>query len=687
MIRACRRNDEYMLMLLDAFTMRVLNSCAKVSDCVEAGVTVLLPIASDRIEAVPMPAIYFLEPSEASIAHLVQDFTNKALYPHVHLFFTSPLDKALEDKIVSCDLLMDRLRTLKIVNTEFVAKEQRLALLNRPAALPSLYMFGGAQNERLGAYQLEVERTARQLAAMCASMSELPYVRFSARSKLTQDIAARLEDELEKMRVAMAAAADDAASAPHWNPNRGVLLVVDRSIDPVAPLMHEFTYQAAMHDLHQFKGDLITTPGMVIEKNPRTNKMEEVPVLIDEYDKLWQRFRHAPVPMVGPQLTSEWQAFLKENDAIVRMQKGKEAGDDDDDEAKSSEKLKAMAKVASKLPAYEATKKQYTKHINLSAFILDALTRLKEIAELEQDMATGLDVDGNKTKKITLGQRLIEFISDDTIDSAVKLRLIMIYMISQDGIDANTRTKIFKAAAIEAEHSQAVLNLNNLGVTLQSSNQKAKGGQRLRDDQIEKYKELAQEAQLEVLRFVPLLSEVMSELVNGKLSVSAKDGYPYANPNTPLQAPSKNTRVAASSFSSSSSSAASSAKPSGSGFGAIQTRAQREAAREERLRGGAGASAASAAASASAAEHKDDDKPRELVFRDDGPKFMVYVAGGCAHSEVRCAYELAAGDAGAQLLMCANRVLTAHAFVNELMCRGEDEAAGASADDVKVDVK
>jgi hypothetical protein len=46
-------------------------------------------------------------------------------------------------------------------------------------------------------------------------------------------------------------------------------------------------------------------------------------------------------------------------------------------------------------------------------------------------MATGVDNAGNKTKKVTLGQKLIDFISDLAIPAELKLRLIMIYLISQ----------------------------------------------------------------------------------------------------------------------------------------------------------------------------------------------------------------------------------------------------------------
>jgi hypothetical protein len=123
-------------------------------------------------------------------------------------------------------------------------------------------------------------------------------------------------------------------------------------------------------------------------------------------------------------------------------------------------------------------------------------------------------------------------------------------ILYQDGIDATTRSTIFKQANISAEDSAAVLNLGNLGITLQTvrqniifkcdhylcltivmthfipplavraqSNQKAKG-LRIKPEQMEKYAERAREVELELMRFLPLLQETMYDLVHGKLSTS-----------------------------------------------------------------------------------------------------------------------------------------------------------------------
>jgi hypothetical protein len=82
--------------------------------------TVIIPMEMNPRESIALPAIYFLQPTEESVDQLVRDFTRKALYPSAHVFFSSALSKELEDKIVGCDILMDRLQTLKIINLEFV---------------------------------------------------------------------------------------------------------------------------------------------------------------------------------------------------------------------------------------------------------------------------------------------------------------------------------------------------------------------------------------------------------------------------------------------------------------------------------------------------------------------------------------------------------------------------------------
>ena len=272
---------------------------------------------------------------------------------------------------------------------------------------------------------------------------------------------------------------------------------------------------------------------------------------------------------------------------------------------------------------------KFTKHVNISSFILEKFTgkyingKLRAISELEQDMSTGVDNDGHKTKKNKIGERLVEFIKDPVIPVELKLRLIMIYIVSQDGIEAQTRRTLFKEAAISVEQSLADENLFHLGVTLQSSSKKGKT-LKLRPDQLEKAAQRARDVPLELMRFLPLLQEVMNDLIIGKL---VDDDFPYAK-DAPSKAPNYQTR----------------------------------AAKDVRV---ADATARSARANRANRPGGKEEKKDEVKEIDNGPKFIVYVAGGCTFSEIRSAYDLSK-DTACQLVLGSNNTITSSSFVNEL---------------------
>lgn len=68
----------------------------------------------------------------------------------------------------------------------------------------------------------------------------------------------------------------DSSYPPSSLAERGVLLIVDRGIDVVAPLLHEFTYQAFVADLL----DVHT------RYTPEESNQE---VILDDSDEVWVR--------------------------------------------------------------------------------------------------------------------------------------------------------------------------------------------------------------------------------------------------------------------------------------------------------------------------------------------------------------------------------------------------------------
>lgn len=70
-----------------------------------------------RREPLPkMAGVYFITPSNESVARLIEDFQGNPLYASAHVFFSSPAPQTVLAAIRSCPGLTSRLRSLKEVS-------------------------------------------------------------------------------------------------------------------------------------------------------------------------------------------------------------------------------------------------------------------------------------------------------------------------------------------------------------------------------------------------------------------------------------------------------------------------------------------------------------------------------------------------------------------------------------------
>ena len=89
---------------------------------------------------------------------------------------------------------------------------------------------------------------------------------------------------------------------------RGVLLIADRSLDLFAPLLHEFTYQAMIHDvLPLVDGDKV----FYRSKDEATGTMKESE--ITEKDNIWITNRHQHMKDLLGKLVNDFNKFRADN--------------------------------------------------------------------------------------------------------------------------------------------------------------------------------------------------------------------------------------------------------------------------------------------------------------------------------------------------------------------------------------
>ena len=144
---------------------------------------------------------------------------------------------------------------------------------------------------------------------------------------------------------------------------------------------------------------------------------------------------------------------------------------------------------------------------------------LELIATLEQCMATGEDAGGKAFKTALPELKQLLDRQDLPLSPEDKLRLLMIYVITQDGIRQEERRELNRLAGISPEDQVAILNLFYLQVTLLQGTSSRKRGAAKRDR--------ASGEGYDVSRYVPPLKRHVEELITSGLSSLE---FPFVDP-------------------------------------------------------------------------------------------------------------------------------------------------------------
>jgi syntaxin-binding protein 1 len=95
-------------------------------------------------------------------------------------------------------------------------------------------------------------------------------------------------------------------------------LIVDRSIDPAAPLLHEFTYQAMINDLLPVE-NTANHVGVkyVHEFHQADGSLDTKDVILDEEDNVYKSIRNMHIAECSDRLIEKFNDFMHENKAAT----------------------------------------------------------------------------------------------------------------------------------------------------------------------------------------------------------------------------------------------------------------------------------------------------------------------------------------------------------------------------------
>lgn len=553
--KARKGSDSYVVLVVDGHTTKILSSCCRMYDIMEQGVLVLENLMLRR-EPLEFSAIYFISPTPESIKMVINDFANakKPQYSSAHLFFTGRVSNENLLLIKESQNLLKRIKTFQEINLDFKAVESRVfSFYQHRNMLKNLYWSGKDVLSK------ELSLQASRLVSVLLTLEEDPYIRFNEKGHgglckaFARYVAAELKGKKEQM--------------PDWkqsaNRDRGSLIIIDRSMDPLSPLMHEYTFQAMVYDLLKCRGEICHLP------EEGKGGEDDAPLLLDENDDLWMELRHSHIGEVLTHVTSKFKEF-KGSNKMAQLQSG--GGD--------KATIKDMIAAMKSMPKYKDMMRKYAKGLSLAEACMTKFNkqRLKELGELEQDMATGKDDDGNKVQASDVKKRLIAMCQAMDVGVLDKLRLLMVYIISQGGIQEATRKQLMQN--IDHDLQRAIINLDKLGVDIST-----RTTTKLSKTKMAEYAKLNQTISLALMRYIPFLNQTVLDHVTGTLS----DGeFPYLE---------------------------------GGPRGGASKKKKGKAARMHNWRKGA---------------KKEDNSKKE----DSRPYVIVFVVGGITYAELRCIYDI-----------------------------------------------
>lgn len=375
------------VLLLDSETMSIISVAYSQSQLLSHGVFLIDTITNQKRQAMPtMRCVCFVRPTKDSIAAVAEE-VKAARYQSYAIILSSALSTESLDILARNDHseLVNRVEELfadtVTINSDF------FTIPLSPHELTSNFI-----PPRMS------RRAAEGLAALCVAMRRKPHIRFQRSSEYATRIANELVDVFRSD-----------AELYDFKPRDTVLLVMDRSEDPVTALLTPWTYQAMLHELVGLDLNRMLLPGA---------KADEGYV-----------FSQADDQFFAANMFNNWGEICESVKAYVDQCK-KTLNID-----RSTATIEEVKQFMQKLPQTKAMTGSVTKHATVVSHLSTIIkTRgLLEVSLLEQDIVATSNQSEHWARLVDIAKKA----STDPIDT---LRLCLIYNLRYEKPGTPSRT-------------------------------------------------------------------------------------------------------------------------------------------------------------------------------------------------------------------------------------------------------
>ncbi|KAL2234000.1 protein transport Sec1a isoform X1 [Sesamum indicum] len=502
--------SSWKVLIMDKVTVKVMSHSCKMADITDQGISLVEDLFRRREPLPSMDAVYFIQPSKENIVMLLSDMSGREpLYKKAYIYFSSHVPKDLLTRIKNDASVVPRIGALREMNLEYFSIDSQAFITDHERALEELFGDNAADSRKFDAC---LNVMASRIATVFASLKEFPYVRYKAakgldsasdnnsRALVPAKLAAAIWNHITTYK----------SSIPNFPQTETCeFLIVDRSVDQIAPVIHEWTYDAMCHDLLELEGNKY-----IHEVPSKTGgDPEKKEVLLEDHDPVWLELRHAHIAEASERLHEKMTNFTSKNKAAQLQQR--------DANELSTRDLQKMVQA---LPQYNEQMEKLSIHVQIAGK-LNKIIRdvgLRQLGQLEQDLVFG----DAGTKEV------IHFLrSNQNAPCENKLRLLMIYgCVYPEKFEGDKAVKLMQLAKLSRADMKTVKNMKLLEAS-SDSRKSSNGGFSLKFDSAktkhaERQDRTGEEETWALFRFYPKIEELIEKLNKRELP---KDEYQCMN--------------------------------------------------------------------------------------------------------------------------------------------------------------